>query len=669
MGSTVFSSSYSTSITEYTTYNVRVSYSESYNASTNKSTISITGVELQKEGNTTNWSDLPFFGSVTVNGTTLLTMNGGASVRVNLSGDGYCSVNIPSSSSKEVLHNDDGTGSFTLGVVGGISFEGDDMFCALYTAGDEYPFGVVAASKTVNLTNRGHTLTTTVSPSGYGTVTGGATLANGKTKSLTATPAATTAQYTYAFSSWSASSGTISSATANPTTFTMGASNATVTANFTRTVRSYTVSCQDRVGSSSGALLGTKTASYTYGSSVSGASFGSSASYDAYYTGYHYIGSSSAITVDGNETVYRYFALNTYTVSYDANGGTGAPPPQTKNQDVDIRLSSVRPTWANELIGNYRVTLDSNGGSVSTSSLSANVYRVRTFSSWNTWRSGGGTTYAPGSTYSINANADMYAQWSVSQKVDSVTLPVPTRTGYSFKGWATSSSASSGITGNYTPPSSITLYAIWAVNQYKLTISQGAGSTVTVVRGGTALTSGSTIYYGDSLTITIAANTGYSLGTHTVNGWAWTSGTHVVSGDVTVVSTANKRTFKLSATLSNSGIVVNMLRTSSPIGGATSGTVGDGTTLYYNDVVSVNCSVSSGFTIKTATVNGSPITFSSGVGRKTVTVTSNVVVVITTEIGAIVYIGNEPYQVFIGDGSNWNQYQAYIGNGSSWEAY
>ncbi len=34
----------------------------------------------------------------------------------------------------------------------------------------------------------------------------------------------------------------------------------------------------------------------------------------------------------------------TYTVSYSANGGTGAPATQTKTENIDLTLSSVIPT-------------------------------------------------------------------------------------------------------------------------------------------------------------------------------------------------------------------------------------------------------------------------------------------------------------------------------------
>lgn len=69
---------------------------------------------------------------------------------------------------------------------------------------------------------------------------------------------------------------------------------------------------------------------------------------------------------------------------------------------------------------------------------------------------------------------------------------------------------------------------------YSLTITQAAGTTVTVKRGNTALATGATIYSGDVLTISVTG------GTVTVNSTAFISGNmHVVTGNVTVVSTAS----------------------------------------------------------------------------------------------------------------------------------
>ena len=69
---------------------------------------------------------------------------------------------------------------------------------------------------------------------------------------------------------------------------------------------------------------------------------------------------------------------------------------------------------------------------------------------------------------------------------------------------------------------------------YTLTITQASNTTVTVTRNGTALSSGANIYQGDVLTISVTG------GTVTVDGSSFISGDmHVVSGNVTVVSTAS----------------------------------------------------------------------------------------------------------------------------------
>lgn len=69
-------------------------------------------------------------------------------------------------------------------------------------------------------------------------------------------------------------------------------------------------------------------------------------------------------------------------------------------------------------------------------------------------------------------------------------------------------------------------------SSYNLSITQAEDTTVTVTRGGTALSNNASLSAGDVLTITVTG------GTVTVNGEAFTSGnTYTVAGNVTVVST------------------------------------------------------------------------------------------------------------------------------------
>ncbi len=183
--------------------------------------------------------------------------------------------------------------------------------------------------------------------------------------------------------------------------------------------------------------------------------------------GYTYIGcvqgSLSGKTSAGWTGVRLSFGKN-YTVTYNANGGTGAPDSQTKVHGVDLKLSSTKPTRSDAAAGYYTVTLNANGGSVNPASLTAAYTTKYTFKNWNTKAAGGGVTYNPGMNYTTNSSLGLYAQWEETTSAAAVTLPAPTRDGYTFKGWAENSSAAEGVTGSYTPTGNVTLYAIWSSN-------------------------------------------------------------------------------------------------------------------------------------------------------------------------------------------------------------
>lgn len=155
------------------------------------------------------------------------------------------------------------------------------------------------------------------------------------------------------------------------------------------------------------------------------------------------------------------YTVKTYAVTYNANGGSGAPSTQYKTHGTALTLSTTKPTKSNTSAGSYTVTLNANGGTCSSASLSAARTTKYTFSTWNTNSSGTGTSYAAGASYTTNAALALYAIYSSSTSTAAVTLPTPTRDGYDFMGWATSSSATSGTTGSYTPTGNVTLYAIW----------------------------------------------------------------------------------------------------------------------------------------------------------------------------------------------------------------
>ena len=99
---------------------------------------------------------------------------------------------------------------------------------------------------------------------------------------------------------------------------------------------------------------------------------------------YNAAGVAQAVCPSANVTLYAHWTANTYAVSYDANGGTGAPGQQTKTYDVSLTLSSNIPTRTGY-----------------------------TFLGWATSASGA-VAYAAGGTYTANAAITLYAVWRVS---------------------------------------------------------------------------------------------------------------------------------------------------------------------------------------------------------------------------------------------------------------
>ena len=166
-------------------------------------------------------------------------------------------------------------------------------------------------------------------------------------------------------------------------------------------------------------------------------------------------------------------ALASYTVKYNANGGSGAPSSQTKYYGKTLTLSSTKPTRAGY-----------------------------TFSKWNTNSSGTGTSYSAGGSYTANSAVTLYAVWtpityyvsyngngSTSGSMSNSTYKYGTsynltanaysKTNYSFLGWSKNSSATSATYTNKqsvsnltsTSGATVTLYAVWKLAYTSPTIS------------------------------------------------------------------------------------------------------------------------------------------------------------------------------------------------------
>lgn len=87
----------------------------------------------------------------------------------------------------------------------------------------------------------------------------------------------------------------------------------------------------------------------------------------------------------------------------------------------------------------------------------------------------------------------------------SLSNATPTLTGYTFKGWATSANGPVAYAagGQYLVDSDITLYAVWQINTFTVTVSSGAGYST--VPSGTY-----TVEYGQPFTVTINVDRQYA---------------------------------------------------------------------------------------------------------------------------------------------------------------
>ncbi|MBP3397334.1 MAG: InlB B-repeat-containing protein, partial [Alphaproteobacteria bacterium] len=236
-------------------------------------------------------------------------------------------------------------------------------------------------------------------------------------------------------------------------------------------------------------------------------------------TGYTFVGGwgtdascISSLRSFVNPPVSTYYACkmaNEYTITLDKNNaganntGTGTSTLYTTyNTNVynDSDRSKAMTTSANGITAPekvFTVTYNANNGTVSPTSANA----TSTFGGYYSAESsnnGSGTQYV-GTTYitsngltagkGITANATWYAKWSTP---GSVTLPTPTRNGYTFNGWYTAASGGTKVGdagATYTPTASVTLYAHWTANTFNVSYD-GHGNT-----GGSAPTSPTSCTY------------------------------------------------------------------------------------------------------------------------------------------------------------------------------
>lgn len=236
--------------------------------------------------------------------------------------------------------------------------------------------------------------------------------------------------------------------------------------------------------------------------------------------------------------------IPTYTLHYDANGGTGAPADDSALEGENCTVSDREPVY-----NGYRFLGWSEDSAAQTPRYSAGdlLTMTRNITLYAVWHrlETYTITYDPG----INDGSVSNLPASGTKTEDEpyvLSSMIPVREGYDFRGWSINGINKDYEAGSvYEENADLTLYALWEAKAYGLTLNDNGVGTITVRRGSDELVSGDEIRYGDVLDITARPLSGYS----TAAFYCLVNGTIVTTGDANQIITRLTVTGDVTVTL------------------------------------------------------------------------------------------------------------------------
>jgi len=251
------------------------------------------------------------------------------------------------------------------------------------------------------------------------------------------------------------------------------------------------------------------------------------------------------VQVKGPNNVGYLNLFDTYSITYNANGGTGAPGPQTKTYSVNLTLSLTKPTRIGyEFLGwstsSTATTVQYTAGGTYGTDDSATFYAVWKANTYNVSYNSNKPSSASGIISGAMANSSHTYDTAKNLTANAFGL-----TGYTFQGWATSAPGGVVYTNSQnvtnltaTNGATVPLYAVWKANTY--TIAYNANE-------GTGSTASSSHTYDAVKNLT---SNGFSRSGYTFQGWATSASGGVVytnTQSVLNLTSTNNATFTLFA--------------------------------------------------------------------------------------------------------------------------
>ncbi|MFT0898162.1 InlB B-repeat-containing protein [Candidatus Methanoprimaticola sp. MG2] len=249
-------------------------------------------------------------------------------------------------------------------------------------------------------------------------------------------------------------------------------------------------------------------------------------------------GDTISVGYSSTRTLYAVWEqkVNDFTLSFNANGGSGAPSNQNYTSTSSTYNATIPATVPSRSGYEFQGWSTTNGGTVQYQPGSTIALNTGTTTLYAVWKQTYTATLAYSASGATNVPTNQtYVGTSTSNHTFTISSNIPVKSGFVFKGWATTNGGSvqyqPGSTVSVSYNGTTTLYAIFESAQLDITTTP------------------------DSTSVTVGKSFSYTVGasidgcTVSVSGASWLSVSgNVISGTPTVAGT-----YDVTVTISKSG--------------------------------------------------------------------------------------------------------------------